>query len=36
MRITVFGKGNLGGGLAGVWERAGRSRTLPARNRSST
>jgi 8-hydroxy-5-deazaflavin:NADPH oxidoreductase len=23
MRITVFGKGNLGGGLADVWERAG-------------
>lgn len=23
MRITVFGKGNVGGGLADVWERAG-------------
>ena len=23
MRITVFGKGNVGGGLADLWERAG-------------
>jgi hypothetical protein len=23
MRITVFGNGNVGGGLAGLWERAG-------------
>src|ERR1700751_3263887 len=23
MRITVVGRGNLGGGLAGLWERAG-------------
>ncbi len=26
MRITVFGKGNVGGGLADLWERAGRIR----------
>jgi predicted dinucleotide-binding enzyme len=27
MRIAVFGKGNVGGGLADVWERAGHQLT---------
>ena len=32
MRITVFGKGNVGGGLADLWERAGHQVTRLGRN----
>ena len=32
MRITVFGNGNVGGGLADVWERAGHQVTRLDRN----
>ena len=32
MRITVFGKGNVGGGLADLWERAGHRVTRLGRN----
>jgi predicted dinucleotide-binding enzyme len=32
MRITVFGKGNVGGGLAEVWERAGHQVTRLGRD----
>jgi 8-hydroxy-5-deazaflavin:NADPH oxidoreductase len=32
MRITVFGKGNLGGGLADLWERAGHQVTRLGRD----
>jgi 8-hydroxy-5-deazaflavin:NADPH oxidoreductase len=32
MRITVFGRGNVGGGLAGLWERAGHQVTRLGRD----
>ena len=32
MRITVFGKGNVGGGLADLWERAGHQVTRLGRD----
>ncbi len=32
MRISVFGKGNVGGGLADLWERAGHQVTRLGRN----
>jgi hypothetical protein len=32
MRITVFGRGNVGGGLADLWERAGHHVTRLGRN----
>jgi predicted dinucleotide-binding enzyme len=32
MRITVFGKGNVGGGLADLWERAGHQVTRVGRD----
>jgi len=33
MRITVVGKGNVGGGLADLWERAGHNLTRLGRGR---
>jgi predicted dinucleotide-binding enzyme len=35
MRITVFGKGNVGGGLANLWERAGHQVTRFGRDGGS-
>jgi predicted dinucleotide-binding enzyme len=35
MRITVFGKGNVGGGLADPWERAGHQVTRLGRDGGS-
>jgi predicted dinucleotide-binding enzyme len=35
MRITVFGKGNVGGGLADLWERAGHQVTRLGRDGGS-
>jgi hypothetical protein len=32
MKITVFGKGNVGGGLANLWETAGHTVTRLGRN----
>jgi prephenate dehydrogenase len=32
MTITVFGKGNVGGGLADLWERAGHQLTRLGRD----
>jgi 8-hydroxy-5-deazaflavin:NADPH oxidoreductase len=32
MRVTVFGRGNVGGGLADLWERAGHQVTRLGRD----